>query len=161
MPVRVWRAEHHEAEAVSALLVAFRNHVGADWPSDNAFFAGVDKLIEDPNTEFLLASIDDDSPPTGVLQLRFRFGIWKAATDAWLEDLYVLPEARRHGLGDALVALAIERAAERGCRRIELDAYENNTAAVALYERHGFSNRSKSADGRDLLFGRVIEPPEG
>jgi hypothetical protein len=30
---RVWRAEPHEAEQVAALLVAFRGHIGTDWPS--------------------------------------------------------------------------------------------------------------------------------
>lgn len=157
MPTRAWVAEQHEAETAAALLIAFRDHNGADWPSDNAFYAGVEKLLEDPNTEFLLASVDDDSPPSGVCQLRFRYGIWKAAPDAWLEDLYVRPEARRHGLGDALVHLAIERAAERGARRIELDTNEENAAALALYERNGFSTRSKGGPGRDLFLGRAIE----
>jgi ribosomal protein S18 acetylase RimI-like enzyme len=156
--VRAWVAEQHEAETAAALLIAFRDHNGSDWPSDNAFYAGVERLLEDPNTEFLLASADDDSPPAGVVQLRFRFGIWKAAPDAWLEDLFVRPEARRHGLGDALVHLAFERAAERGARRIELDCNEENAAALALYERNGFSARSKSgAPGRDLFLGRAIE----
>lgn len=160
MPIRAWVAEQHEAETAAALLIAFRDHNGSDWPSDNAFYAGVEKLLEDPNTEFLLASTDDDSPPTGVCQLRFRWAIWRAATDAWLEDLYVRPEARRHGLGDALVKLAIERAAERGARRIELDTNEENAGALALYERNGFSARSKATPalpGRDLFLGRSIE----
>lgn len=156
MPVRAWVAEQHEAETAAALLIAFRDHNGSDWPSDNAFYAGVERLLEDPDTEFLLASVDDDSPPAGVVQLRFRFGIWKAATDAWLEDLYVRPHARRRGLGDALVTLAVERAAERGARRIELDCNEDNAAALTLYERHGFSPRSKGGPGRDLFLGRAI-----
>ncbi len=160
MPVRAWRAEQHEAETAAALLIAFRNHMGADWPSDNAFYAGVEKLLEDPNTVFLLAAADDDSPPAGVLQMRFRFGIWKAATDAWIEDLYVREDARRQGLGDALLELAFELATERGCRRIELDTNEENAAALALYARHGFSTTSKAspaAAGRDLFLGRPLE----
>lgn len=156
MPVRAWRAEQHEAETVAALLIGFRDHMGADWPSDNAFYAGVERLLEDPNTEFLLASADDDSPPEAVLQLRFRWGIWKAATDAWIEDLFVIDAARRGGLGDALITLALERAAEREARRIELDCNEGNAAALALYERHGFSARSKHGEGRDLFLGRPI-----
>lgn len=156
MPVRAWRAEQHEAETAASLLIAFRNHNGSDWPSDNAFYAGVEKLLEDVNTVFLLASTDDDSPPAGVLQLRFRHSIWTAATDAWIEDLYVREDARRHGLGDALITLAIELVTERGCRRVELDTSEENAAALALYERHGFSTHSKGGPGRDLFLGRPI-----
>jgi ribosomal protein S18 acetylase RimI-like enzyme len=105
----------------------------------------------------LLATPDDDSPPAGVLQLRFRFSVWKAAPDAWLEDLFVSESARRAGLGDALVALAIQRARARGARRIELDANEDNAPALALYERHGFSPRSKGGPGRDLFLGCTID----
>jgi ribosomal protein S18 acetylase RimI-like enzyme len=154
---RAWVAQPDEAEEIAGLLVAFRDHMGSDWPSENAFLASVERLLEDRDTEFLLASADDDSPPAGVLQLRFRFSVWKAAQDAWLEDLFVADSARRAGLGDALVTLAIERARQRGARRIELDTNEDNAAALALYERHGFSPRSKGGPGRDLFLGRAID----
>jgi ribosomal protein S18 acetylase RimI-like enzyme len=154
---RAWRATPDEAETVAGLLVAFRDHMGVDWPSANAFLASVERLMEDIGTEFLLAAPDEDSPPAGVLQLRFRFGVWKAAPDAWIEDVYVATSARRAGVGDALVTLAVERAAERGARRIELDCNEDNAGAQALYARHGFSPRSKGSAGRDLFLGRPID----
>jgi ribosomal protein S18 acetylase RimI-like enzyme len=153
---RAWLAGRDEAEAVAELLVAFRDHMGVDWPSENAFLASVERLMDDADTDFLLGAADADAPPAGVLQLRFRFSVWKAAPDAWIEDLYVAPAARRSGVGDALVARAIERAAERGARRVELDCNEDNAAAQALYARHGFSTRSKGGEGRDLFLGRPI-----
>ncbi|CAA9488118.1 MAG: hypothetical protein AVDCRST_MAG67-1178 [uncultured Solirubrobacteraceae bacterium] len=153
---RAWLAQPHEAEAIAALLVAFRNHMGSDRPSDNAFLASVERLLEDRETEFLLAAPDDDSPPAGVLQLRFRFSVWKAAPDAWLEDLFVAERARRAGVADALVALALEHAQARRAKRIELDCNERNAGALALYERHGFSPRSKGSEGRDLFLGRPL-----
>ncbi|HWI08191.1 MAG TPA: GNAT family N-acetyltransferase [Solirubrobacteraceae bacterium] len=153
---RAWVAGPHEAEAVADLLVAFRDEMGSDWPSKNAFLASVERLLEDRDTEFLLASPGDGYPPAGILQLRFRFSVWKAAPDAWLEDLFVADRARRLGIGDALVALAVERARERGARRIELDTNEENAPALALYEHHGFSPRSKGGAGRDLFLGRAI-----
>jgi len=153
---RAWVAGNDEAEAVAKLLVGFRDYIGNDWPSENAFLASVERLLEDRDTEFLLATPDDDSPPAGVLQLRFRFSVWRAAPDAWLEDLFVQEQARRAGVGDALVELAIERAIERGAKRIELDTNEENAAALALYERHGFSNCSKLGTGRDLFLGRPL-----
>jgi ribosomal protein S18 acetylase RimI-like enzyme len=154
---RAWVAQPEEAEAIAGLLVEFRDHNGADWPSANAFLASVERLLEDLDTEFLLATPDDDSPPAGVLQLRFRFSVWKAAPDAWLEDLFVREEARRAGVGDALVSLALERARERGAKRVELDTNEDNAPALALYERHGFSARSKGGTGRDLFLGCALD----
>ncbi len=154
---RAWLAQPDEAETVAALLVAFRDHMGSDWPSSNAFLASVERLVEDHDSEFLLASRDDDSPPSGVLQLRFRFSVWKAAPDAWIEDLFVSADARRAGVGEALLQLAIERAAERGAKRIELDCNEDNAPALALYERHGFSTRSKGGPARDLFLGHALD----
>ena len=153
---RAWLAQPEEAEVVAALLVEFRDHNGVDWPSANAFLASVERLLEDRDAEFLLAARDDDSAPAGVLQLRFRFSVWTAAPDAWLEDLFVREDARRAGVGEALLALALERATARGAKRMELDANEHNAPALALYERHGFSARSKRGAGRGLFLGRPL-----
>jgi ribosomal protein S18 acetylase RimI-like enzyme len=153
---RAWIAGPEEAEAVAGLLVAFRDHLGLDWPSENAFLASVERLLDGRDMDFLLAAPGDDAAPAGVLQLRFRFSVWKAAPDAWLEDLFVSEDARRAGVGEALVTLAVERAVERGAKRIELDCNEHNAAALALYERHGFSARSKGGEGRDLFLGRSL-----
>jgi GNAT superfamily N-acetyltransferase len=154
---RAWVAQPDEAEIVAGLLVEFRDHMDTDWPSANSFLASVERLFEDRDTLYLLAAPDDDSAPAGVLQLRFRFSVWKAAPDAWLEDLFVRADARRAGVGDALLQLAIEQAGERGAKRIELDANEHNAPALALYERHGFSARAKGGTGRDLYLGRAID----
>ena len=153
----VWRAEPHEAEAVGELMVAFRDHLGVEWPSANAFFAGVDKLIEDPNTAFLLAAPDQDSPPMAVAQVRFRFGIWWAAEDCLLEDLFVLEQARGTGLGRALVAGVVELARERGCRRVELDANEDNAAALGLYTSLGFDAQDDRYGGRNLFMRKHLD----
>ena len=154
MSIRVWKADPAEAETVARLLVAFRDHFGRDWPSANAFLAGVEKLIETVDTEFLLGAVDDDSPPQGICQIRFRFGIWHASTDCWLEDLFVEPAARRSGLGVALVEAACDSARRRGSRRIELDVSEENAEALALYESLGFSFKSDPV--RDLLMRRSL-----
>jgi GNAT superfamily N-acetyltransferase len=150
---RVWIAEPDEAEPVARLLAEFRSWYGKDWPSDNAFHAGVERLIETRDTEFLLAAPHDDAPPAAVAQLRFRFSVWTAAEDCWLEDVYVTEEARGSGLGRAIAAAAIERAAARGCRRIELDVDDSNAAARALYESLGFAEKG----GGSAYMQRKIE----
>lgn len=155
----VWVADLDEAPLVAGLLVEFRDWNGSDWPSANAFVASVERIIERGQGEFLLGSVDRDSPAAAVCQLRYRYSVWVAADDCWLEDLFVSEAARRHGLGRAVVTAAIDRAAERGAGRIELDTKEWNAAARALYESLGFSNSSKGGGGRDLFYGRRISRP--
>ncbi len=149
----VWRAESHEAESVARLLVAFRDHLGLRWPSENAFLAGVERLIDDPATDYLLGAPNADAPPAGVVQLRYRFAVWRAGHDCLLEDLYVDPAVRRSGLGRALLEAAIARARERDCRRIELDTAETNDAALALYRAAGFDDGA--SEGGRALFLRL------
>jgi GNAT superfamily N-acetyltransferase len=154
----VWVAAPDEAETVARLLVAFRNHLGVDWPSDNAFLAGVERLIEQPGAEYLLGAPDDDSPPAGIAQVRYRFGIWWATEDCLLEDLFVCASARGAGLGRALVEGVVGRARARGCRRIELDVNDRNDTALGLYRSFGFSNEDARYGGGNLFMRLHLDP---
>jgi len=154
---RVWRATADEAEAVASLLIAFRDHLGHPWPSENAFLAGVERLIEDRDTEYLLAAPDGETAAAGVAQLRFRWGIWRAGGDCLVEDVFVLERARGHGLGRALMDAAAHRALERGCRRMELDVSETNDAGLALYLGVGFVDRAAPDAPRDIYLRRHLD----
>jgi GNAT superfamily N-acetyltransferase len=147
---QVWVAGPDEAEQVARLMIAFRDHMGMSWPSDNAFLAGAERLLEDRDTEFLLGAPHEDAPPAGIVQLRFRWGIWRAGGDMLIEDVFVEQHARRTGLGRALLEGALGRARERGARRAELDVNEANEGALRLYESFGFSATANSYGARDL-----------
>ncbi len=134
-----WLARPEEADDVARLLIGFRDWYGRSEPPDESFRDGVRRLIARDDTEYLLAAGDGSDAAGGVCQLRYRYGLWMAADDCWLEDLFVRDEDRRKGLGEQLVALALERARSRGCGRVELDVSESNRSAWALYERMGLS----------------------
>jgi ribosomal protein S18 acetylase RimI-like enzyme len=148
-PPEIRLAGAGDLDTVSALLAAFRDWWGSQTPSDETFRRTVEVLLADPQTEFLLAGQD------GLAQLRYRLSAWTGTEDCWLEDLYVRDSARGSGLGRALTEAAIERARERGCRRVELDVNETNTAAIGLYTSLGFSVEPKPP-GRTLFLGRKL-----
>lgn len=135
--MRIWRATPDDADAVARLLAAFRDWYGRDWPDDASFRASVDRIIRRDDTEFLLGE-GPDWTAAGVVQLRYRWTVWWEAEDCWIEDVFVDDAARGTGLGRALVQAAIDRAAERGCRRVDLDVDEDNAPARALYASFGF-----------------------
>ena len=143
-------AAAQDAEEVTRLLGAFRDHLGREEPSNASLEASVGRLIGDADTDYLLAG----SPAEGVCQLRYRHCVWLGAGDCTLEDLYVKPGARGSGFGRALVDAALERARERGCARMVLDTRNTNRAAVALYESVGFSS-GREPDGSIDIFMRV------
>ena len=135
--MRIWRATPEEAGDVARLLIGFRNWMERDWPDDASIRASVERLIDDPDTEYLLGA-PDDGAAAAVAQLRFRWTVWWEAEDCWIEDVFVEESARGTGLGRAIVQAAIDRAAERGCRRVDLDTDDYNVPARRLYESLGF-----------------------
>src|ERR671919_489592 len=78
--------------------------------------------------------------------------LYTGALDAYLEELYVLPERRSHGLGRALLEAAMEHAKQRGAAHIDLGTSEDDVAARALYESAGFTNREGGPDGPRMLY---------
>ena len=62
----------------------------------------------------------------------------------------LLPLYRGRGLGARLMLAALERAAEQGLDRIELEVYASNSRAITLYERLGFVREGVKRAARRL-----------
>jgi ribosomal-protein-alanine N-acetyltransferase len=60
------------------------------------------------------------------------------APDWELENIVVVPEARRTGVGRRLLAALLSRARETNSDSIFLEVRESNAAARSLYEKAGF-----------------------
>jgi ribosomal protein S18 acetylase RimI-like enzyme len=90
--------------------------------------------------------------PLGIAVLRFRPALWTQTLDAYLEELYVVPQHRGEGLGRALLEGALELARSRGAGLIHLGTSVDDRAAIALYEKLGFTNREGAPDGPVMLF---------
>jgi len=58
--------------------------------------------------------------------------------DAWIGGVGVVPEARRSGVGEALMGALHEQARERDVRRVWLEVVVENASAFALYEKIGY-----------------------
>jgi len=132
--VSVRLAGPDDIDVVARLLTEFNEHNGRDWPPLESIRAGVERLIARDDTEYLLGG----DPPAGVVGLRYRYGVWWDAEDCNVEDVFVRADARGSGLGRDLVSAAIDRARERGCRRMELDTGADNAPAQRLYRSLGF-----------------------
>ena len=55
--------------------------------------------------------------------------------DAYIEDVFVLPERRKGGVGGSLLRQAVSLAHERGCGRVEWTALDWNVNAQQVYEQ--------------------------
>ena len=66
-----------------------------------------------------------------------NFSTFLAQPGLYLEDLYVKPEHRGHGIGKALLKRMAALAVERDCGRFEWSVLDWNTNAITVYERMG------------------------
>lgn len=73
---------------------------------------------------------------------------------AFLEGVYVIPEARRQGVATALVSAVAEWAPTVGCREIASDALLENVGSHALHRALGFEETE-----RVVFFRRALSPP--
>jgi len=73
----------------------------------------------------------------------------------YVEALYVAPEQRGRGVGDALLAAAEAWASSRGCSTITADARLDNDAGRALHRSRGYEEVSQ----RVRLRKRLDAPP--
>jgi ribosomal protein S18 acetylase RimI-like enzyme len=65
------------------------------------------------------------------------FSTFKGVPGMYLEDLYVMPQFRRHGLGKMLLARLAEISIERGYGRIEWSVLDWNDLAINFYKGLG------------------------
>jgi ribosomal protein S18 acetylase RimI-like enzyme len=139
----VRRAEVADAEAIGRLLDAFNREFDEETPGPDWLAGRVRQLLAEGELTVLLVG----DGPDGLAALRFRPSIWSAALEAYLAELYVVPERRGRGLGRALMEAAMELARAEGADYMDLGTAEDDTAARALYESLGFDNRGGKPDG--------------
>ena len=65
-------------------------------------------------------------------------GLMYVLDDGYISNVAVHPEARRQGIGDALIDALAAKAAELELAFLTLEVRESNAPAIALYAKHGF-----------------------
>jgi ribosomal protein S18 acetylase RimI-like enzyme len=146
------RASAGDASAVAQLLHDFQLEFDEPSPGIETLTERYERLLKGGEMTVLLAGVSVGENPIGFAQLRFRPWVYSDGLHAYLEELYVVPGSRGDGLGRILLEAAIETARAEGATQMELGTSESDTAARALYESLGFTNREGSPDGPVMFF---------
>jgi ribosomal protein S18 acetylase RimI-like enzyme len=142
------RATPGDATSVARLLHDFNAEFDEPTPSVEVLTERVRELIAAGEIVVLLAG----DGPDGLAQLRFLRSVWSNGLDLYLGELYVVPGQRGKGIGRALLEATMATGREAGATHIDLNTAETDTAARALYESAGFSNREGGEDGPSMLY---------
>lgn len=97
--------------------------------------AEIAKLMENASVFAILSQPADGADG-------FAMG-WAVAGDAELLTVAVIPEARRKGVGAALVSALCAAALLRGAVSLHLEVAEDNAAARGLYRKLGFEDAGR------------------
>lgn len=135
MDLSITRATLADLDTIVPLFDRYRVFYGK--PSDPALArAFMRARLERAESVVLLAWIDAQA--VGFTQLYPAFSSVSAAHVWVLNDLLVLPDARRNGIARALLSSAADFARADGALRLELETDHDNAAAQALYRAMGW-----------------------
>lgn len=69
----------------------------------------------------------------GLAAISYAWTLEHGGKSAWLDELYVLPEHRSRGIGNALLEKVIEKVRMEGYSAIELESEEGPRNAARFY----------------------------
>jgi GNAT superfamily N-acetyltransferase len=135
-PVRIRPAAAEDADAFLALVDALADYEKLDRPTPEAR----ERLLRDafgpePRIRVHLAELDGRAVAYTITL--DTYSSFLALPTLYLEDLFVLPEARRHGIGSAFFRFHAGEAAREGYGRMEWQVLDWNQLAIDFYDRLG------------------------
>jgi diamine N-acetyltransferase len=84
-----------------------------------------------------------DESLVGYIVLTLGFSFEFLGTDAFIDELYIVPEYRRRGFGRRAVEFLEDEANKIGVNAVHLEVDIGNAAASELYRRMGFADHNR------------------
>lgn len=78
-----------------------------------------------------------DGAPAGFALWFYNFSTFRGRHGIYLEDLFVNPAFRGHGIGKALLVGLAQRAVKEGCARVEWSVLDWNKPSIDFYKSLG------------------------
>jgi GNAT superfamily N-acetyltransferase len=82
-----------------------------------------------------LVAVDDKDVPIGLAHILFHRSTWSKTWYCYLEDLFVRPDIRAEGVGEALIKAVYAAADARQVTRVYWSTQEFNYRARGLYDK--------------------------
>jgi ribosomal protein S18 acetylase RimI-like enzyme len=150
MVVRLTGSSGSDGPAAAArLLHDFNTEYDEPAPPPDELAVRLVELLEAEQVTVLIAYADDTGAPVGVAVLRLQPSLWSRGLEAYLAELYVVPDRRGQGYGRELITEATRVARSRGADYAFLVTSEDDVLAQRLYEAAGF--RRTEGEGGPLM----------
>jgi ribosomal protein S18 acetylase RimI-like enzyme len=136
MSILVRQATVHDLDTIAALFDAYRQFYQQPAELERARGFLAERFRHHESIIFL--SFDERGTATGFTQLYPLFSSVRANRKYLLNDLYVVPAARRSGAARQLLTVAAQFARANGAASLSLSTAVDNLPAQQLYESLGW-----------------------
>ena len=137
-----------DAEAVAQMLHDFNVEFDTPTPGVAFLIERCRELIDAEETTVVLGG----DPPLGLGVLFFRPSLYSRGFEAYLAELYVVPDRRDEGIGGAIMATAMKLSRERGSTEMQIGVDEPDIDTRRFYERLGFRNHDADDPSARMFF---------
>ena len=157
MPIELLTADGPDSVADAARLLHDFNAEYDEPAPDPALLAPrLRDLIRDGRVCVLLAR-DPAGAAVGVAAMRVQPSIIGLASEAYLAELYVVPDRRGQGHGRALITEAMRVARDQGADYAFLITSEEDRLAQRLYDAAGFRTTEGVGGPRMIAYEKDLE----
>jgi GNAT superfamily N-acetyltransferase len=150
----VRRAVPADGRVLGRLLWDFNTEFETETDDAQVLAARFTRLLDLPEIVAVLAEHDAGAGPVpvGFALVSLRPAIWFDGPVSQLEELYVVPHLRSHGVGTAILDLCRRLVREAGSPEMHINVDEVDVDTRRFYERHGFRNIEEGVDFRMLCY---------
>ncbi len=133
--VRIRKGRESDSEGFLSLVEALAKFERLDPPSKAGRKRLLDDLFRKKRIHLFVAS--EGSALVGYALYFYSYSSFVAKPTFYREDLFVLEEHRKAGVGFSLFRRCVEEAIARGCGRMEWAVLTWNEKAIRFYEKLG------------------------
>lgn len=139
--MKAFVAKESDTDELIAMMRSFYEELGETFEETRAERA-LRALLENP---FFGAAwvFREDGRAVGYLVVTHGYSLEFGGRDAFVDEVYAVPEMRGRGLGARALALAEEHCRRNQIGALHLEVHHENHRARVLYERNGYETHDR------------------
>lgn len=99
------------------------------------------QFVDEADSLLIMWWLDGEKAIVAMALYFFQYSTWEGRV-LYLEDLYVTPECRGHGIGKKMLVTLAEEAQKRGCKRFQWQVLFWNEPSIEFYKSTGAKEMS-------------------
>lgn len=136
LDITIRKGTTSDGETLCNLISALADNQGLPRPDAEARLR-LKHEVNNPSSSFVTWLAEVDGKPVGYAITFYTYSTFLALPSLHLEDIFILPEYRLRGVGNALFTHCVKIALEQKCGRMEWLVLHSNTPAREFYKGFG------------------------